>query len=188
MTLHAYFACFFIPLTIVYIITGILYLFDITGGVKQEFEYHIGLEESFALTEDFSLTKGFSLSKKSAKSLAIKTLKENSHPPLPEDYYPEEDLHDWYGFKQEVIVIPEIESSSVKIIVKEHDVLHQLLLIHKGHAGWIFMWLGVLFGLSLLFSLVSGVLLVFQLPKMKTQAIYITLAGFVLLIVFFIKG
>ena len=43
MKLHAYFACFFLPITLVYIITGMLYFFDIEGEVTAEIEYPVQL-------------------------------------------------------------------------------------------------------------------------------------------------
>ncbi len=176
MKLHAYFACFFLPVTLLYVVTGVLYLFDIKGGVKEEFKYPL------------ALTQGWPESQQAAQHLVEKKLAGLYHPALPEDYYPEEGGHDWYGFKQEVILISTDDASQARLIIKEHDVWHQLLLIHKGHAGKLFWLFGIFLGVSLFFSLVSGFVLVFQMPKLKGSAFITFVAGTLVLALLFFEG
>lgn len=175
MKLHAYLACFFLPFTLIYIVTGVLHLFDIHGDVKTTSEYKI------------EMPSGWTDNEAEAQLFVENFLATTDHSPLPEDYYPDEQVHDWFGRKQEVILVPSDISNQAKLIIKEHDFLLQLLLIHKGFAGKIFWILGVLFGLHLLISVVSGVLLVLQLPRLRSMSILsVLLACLFLGFVFFI--
>lgn len=180
MKLHAYLACFFLPITVLYIVTGVLYLFDNKGDVQQTFEYPVELAAAWPETRE------------TAEKLVREVLSNNNHinqhAALPEDYYPEDGVHDWYGYKQEVILVPMEDPLQAKLIVKEHDIWLQLLLIHKGHAGQLFWVFGVLLGANLFFSLVSGVVLALQLPRLKNNSLSALLAGTVTLILAFVWG
>ena len=174
MKLHAYFACFFLPLTFVYIVTGVLYMFDIHGEVSQEKEYQV------------PLTQGWPANEALAKPLVLKALASTEHPPLPGDYYFEQGNHDWYGHKQEVILVNTGDANTAKLVVKEHDVMLQLLIIHKGFAGWFLKLISVLFGLSLAFSAISGVVITLQLPQLKTPSMWLIGAGAAVVLVGFV--
>ena len=92
MKLHAYFACFFLPITLVYIVTGTLYMFGIRGDVSSVNEYQVPLTQSWPETAEL------------AKPVVLKALADKSHPQLPEDYYFEHGDHDWYGHEAEIIL------------------------------------------------------------------------------------
>ena len=55
MKMHAYLACFFLPITLVYIVTGTLYMFDIKGKVDNEFEYSVALTNGWPEAEKQAL-------------------------------------------------------------------------------------------------------------------------------------
>ena len=167
---------FFIPLTFIYVATGVLYLFDIEGGVQQEKTFTVPLAQDWSESEE------------TANHQVYDFLKKNYPVSIPAAYYPEEDLHDWYGYKREIIFIKNTEGDSAKLIIKEHDIWQQLLLIHKGFGGWIFTLFAVLLGLSLVFSMGSGVILIFQLPKMKKGALIAVGSGVATFIICFICG
>lgn len=174
MKLHAYLACFFLPITLVYIVTGTLYMFDVKGKVADEFEYAVSLPAGWPATE--------------AKALPIVNafLLNKPHAALSEDYYFEQGNHDWYGYKQEVILIKPDAGDTAKLVVKEHDLLLQLLIIHKGFAGQFFKWFSILFAASLSFSIISGVVITLQLPQLKTPALYSILAGAITIVIGFV--
>jgi hypothetical protein len=177
MKLHAYFACFFLPITLLYLVTGVLYLFDIKGGVKKTYEYPVMLTEAWPEAEN------------NAKMIVTRILNNKKHTSLPEDYYLEPGgVHDWYGYTQEVILKPTEQPFQATLIVKEHDLLHQLLLIHKGHAGKLFWLLGISLGISLAFSLISGVVISLQLPQLKKQSLLSIGLGIAVLVVLFLQG
>ncbi|REL32429.1 PepSY domain-containing protein [Thalassotalea euphylliae] len=173
MKLHAYFSCFFLPLTLVYIVSGVLYMFDITGEVKQEYSYPIAVKE-------------WPKNEESAAQIVVPLLAKYEHLSLPDDYSKRGGGHNWYGQKQQVSLKLDKENQISQLIVKEYDVWRQMLMIHKGHAGYIFWLLGILFGVSLTFSLISGVVISLQLPQLKKQSVVMLAAGTVTLVGLFI--
>lgn len=173
MKLHAYFACFFLPITLVYILTGMLYFFDIKGEVSSEVEYFFPIEQAWPEDEA------------SAKKLVTNYLVGDKYVELPEDYYLWEGKHDWYGHEREVLLKPTDKEGIVEIHIMEHDLLMQLLIVHKGFAGSYFKVFSVFFGLSLLFSLISGVVITLQLPQLKRASLMGIAAGALLLVLGF---
>ncbi len=72
--------------------------------------------------------------------------------------------------------------------VLEPDLWHQLLLIHKGHAGLIFLVFGIALGASLLFSLISGVVLAITVKLFRVPALVVTFVGLGVLVVLVAVG
>jgi len=176
-SLHTWFACFFLPFMLLYLSTGILYLFDIEGGVKQEYQYPL------------DLPSGWPNDEQNAKNLILPLIEQHNHGPLPPDfYYKKHQYLSWYGYKQEITLYPGDTPSQGVLKVLKHDTWHQLLLIHKGHAGPFFWFFGVMLGLCLLFSLISGMVLAVTVPRFKTAAIACTLAGTIALVMMFVLG
>ncbi|MCG7532649.1 hypothetical protein MHM98_15045 [Psychrobium sp. MM17-31] len=175
MKLHAYFSCFFLPLTLVYIVSGVLYLFDIKGEVVKENSYEIN-----------SAVKVDSLQQ--AEQLALQYLDANNHGALPSDHFDERSGHSWYGYKQEVILTLDDNKIAQQLVVKEHDFWLSLLIIHKGYAGLLFWLLGIALGLSLTFSLISGVVISLQMPQVKNMSLLMLGAGSATLVIGFIIG
>ncbi len=170
MKCHAYIACFFLPFTVLYLATGVLHLFDIHGGIKNEYHYTV------------PTPNGWPKDEAEAHDLVTDFLLDKSHLGLSKDYYPGNDYHDWYGKNQEVMLKLTDDDKAASLTIKEHDLWLQLLLIHKGLAGVFFWVLGILFGLHLLISAVSGVILALQLPKIKSTSIHSFLVGFAVLV------
>ena len=174
MKLHAYLACFFLPITLLYIVTGMLYFFDFKGEVKSEVEYFFEVKEGFPKTEE------------KAEQIVRNYLVKDKFVELPQDYYLYKGTHDWYGHEREVILKPTDKENVVEIHIMEHDLLLQLLIVHKGFAGTFFKIFSILFGLALLFSVISGVVITLQLPQLKKTSMYGIVAGAAILFVGFL--
>lgn len=170
MKLHAYLACFFLPFTILYLSTGVLHLFDIHGSVKDTYEVEV------------FLPNGWPQQELAAKQFIDEFIATKEYFPIPEMYFGEENLHNWYDRKKQIVLIPTEVPSHAKIIFKEHDLLMQLLFIHKGIAGKAFWIVGVFFGLHLLISAISGIVMVLKLPGLKSTSILSLFGGLALLI------
>lgn len=164
---HAYVSCFFLPFALLVAITGILYLFDIKGGASESFEYKISTDQVFPLEE------------KSAAQFMVNYFSENGltqHLPLPDNYFLDHDVQGWWDFHSEVVLIP-LEDNQLKVVLETNDFWRQMLYIHKGLAGKIFVVFGILFGISLLFSLISGTVVALVMPKLKKNAVVFMLGG-----------
>ena len=166
--LHTYFSCFFLPLAVMYLATGMLHMMDIDGGVRSESRF------------DVTLANGIPQDEEEVREIILPLMRQNGQDmKLPADYYyePKENYIGWYGYKGQVFFEPVEDPGKAILHVKKHDLWHQFLLIHKGHAGPAFWVLGILFGLSLLFSLISGLVVALAVPMFRKTSIYFTLLG-----------
>lgn len=175
MQFHVYFACFFLPITLLYIASGVLYLFDIKGEDKAEYHYEI------------SLPNGWPKDEAGTKKHVLPIIKAHGHNgKLPPDYYHEHDYVGWFGYKQQIFLDPTQNITAAKITVIEHDFLKQCLLIHKGHAGLLFWLFAILLGGSLILSAITGVVLAFSIPKLWRSALLYSFLGTVAVVLGFV--
>ncbi|WP_444930991.1 hypothetical protein ACJJIF_04195 [Microbulbifer sp. SSSA002] len=173
--LHTYFSCFFLPIAILYIATGVVYLFDIEGGVDEQVEYSISLPKGLPSSEQETLK-------------VISPIVQPEEITLPADFYLEDEYIGWYGYKRQVYLEPSEDKQSAILHVKEHDLWHQFLLIHKGHAGPLFWLSAIMLGTSLLFSLISGLVVAFAVPKFRKASVQFTSLGLIALVAAFFMG
>lgn len=174
--IHTYFACFFLPITLLYVATGVLYLFDIKGSHSAEYEYSISLPEGWPKDEEM------------ARKYVLPVIQQHSHGKLPPDFYLEDEWIGWFGYKQEIFLDPTQDIENAKLQVNKHDLWHQLLLIHKGHAGIFFWIMAIMLGTSLVLSMLTGLVLAMSIPKLRTASLWVTLFGMTTLAVAFITG
>jgi len=169
---HAYMSCFFLPLALVYVVSGVLYLFDIEGGPEETRTINILL--TVAQLENYPAND----------EQARQFVKAFYPEALPEFYYQISESQGWWDLNQ-VIILTTPENGRTSLIIEENDIWRQLLYIHKGIVGDLFKVLGILLGISLFFSLVSGVVVALAMPKMKRPAMQWLLAGSITLIISF---
>lgn len=172
---HAYVSCFFLPLALLYAITGLLYLLGFTGE-------HTTIQSVF-VASDLALPQS---------ELAASALYESflvSHPELPaqrpERFWQDDHMVSWWNVNGEIMLIPDTNTAGVagfKVVVDQYDWLMHLHFIHKGLAGTLFEILGVLMAVSLLVSIITGVVIALAMPKLKRLAVAFTVAGLATLI------
>lgn len=172
---HAYLSCFFLPFALLYALTGLLYLFDFKGSEITLHSVFIASEEQLPEEESTALNMYESFRK--------------LHPDLPSErpknFWQDEHLVSWWHFRGEVMIKPATNESGqagFKVVVEDYDFLKQLHFIHKGLAGWLFKLLGILMGLSLLFSIISGAVVALAMPKLRLWSVRATVIGSIVLI------
>ncbi len=178
MKVHTYLACFFIPFLILYVITGLLYFLGIEGESAEEVEVIIPIEASWPDNE------------KAAKDIVEPYVIKHKRLPFPPDYYIDKghEWHSWYGYKQEILLLKTEDTNTVRLLLIQHDFLQQLMLIHKGHAGIFLLILGIMLGLSLLTTMISGVVLALTIPTLKKTSGLMILLGCVSLVLAYFIG
>lgn len=182
---HAYTACFFLPFIVLYAITGTLYLLDIKGSNSEELTLSVAVDE-------------WPESRKDAERLALRVLSEQGQKnvsELPDNYFSSGSRHSWFGFRYSVALNkgkkadpgPElVENSSTnsmgsrdkndtninshQVEYKQHGWWKRILYIHFGLAGKTFIVLGIVFGACLLFSALSGAILLLSSPRYRRYA------------------
>lgn len=174
--LHTYFSCFFLPLAVLFLTTGVLHYFHIEGGTRSHTEYRVALPEGWPKGEEETY------------ALVTPNLKKHPQSKLPPDFYLEDGYAGWFGYRRDIHLEPTDDPNKAVMRVKEHDLLEQLMLIHKGYAGPVFWVGGILFAASLLFSLVSGLVVALAVPIFRKTSIFFTLFGLATLILVFFFG
>lgn len=164
---HAYLSCFFLPLALLYTLTGALYLLDIEGGFEASHRYQI----------EWPNPETGWFDREAAKAIILNSDVIEPHLPLPANYWQESDLHGWWGFHQYYALAPSETPGQLTLQIEEYDLWHQLVFIHKGLAGKIFWVLGLLLGCSMLISLVSGAVVALAMPKLRRNAIRVCMLG-----------
>lgn len=155
---HAYMSCFFLPLALLYTFTGGLYLLDVKGDIASSSEFELA---SRPISEELSALEQW----------LAPALKEQANMDVPDIYYQDGEGHGWYNMRGGVhLELPNNPTETVQVHIDEYDLWLQLVLVHKGVAGKLFLVLGVMLSISLLFSLISGVLVALSMPKFKRFA------------------
>ncbi len=168
---HAYLSCFFLPLALLYALTGTLYLFDIKGGAAERMEYHLEGNTPWPKTEQ------------EAKALVHELeIKFNISIEFPKFYYDTPNMKGWYDLSGEVAFKNKHGYHPMELFIEEYNLWRQLLFIHKGIVGDLFKVLSILFGMSLLFSLLSGTIVALVMPKLKKNAIISLILGSLVLV------
>lgn len=176
MQLHAYIACFFLAAAFLYAISGGLYLFGFEGGLEADYDYYVELEDGWPEDKD------------TAREIVLQEMQRlGQDVSLPTDYYLWDGMHDWFGLRREVLLIPE-DDGRIKLALHEHDFWKELLLVHKGFAGPFLKVFSILWGVSLIFSQVSGAVLALNMPSLKRNALISIVGGFMILVVAFVLG
>ncbi|MBL4802453.1 MAG: hypothetical protein JKY45_11215 [Emcibacter sp.] len=169
MKIHGYISSFFLPIACLYVLTGTLYLFDVHGE-KITTDY---LPDSLMI---------FPQGQAEAESIIASFLETEKLPSLPDDYSYREGQHRWIGLRDAYILSHKGRKGrrgEVVLTHHEHGFWHQMVLIHKGHGGPIYTVFGILLGINLFLSLLTGAVIVLKTKLMRDVAYKIMLIGLV---------
>jgi len=162
MQWHTYIGCFFLPFIVLFSITGALYLLDVKGSNSEELRFSITGE---AWPEDQKAAQTFVLQRLREKNSSIEISN------LPDNYFSSASRHSWFGYHYSTALSKTNKPNEpFTIEFNRHGLWKKILYIHFGLAGPIFKTLGVIFGLCLLFSAISGLILLLSSPRYKTMA------------------
>ena len=160
--IHIYISLFFLPLALMYAVTGIAYIF----GINQD----IGLKE-----QSFSVKKTLTLGKEKEELLALLKelkLKIPSNTKLKNDKKGKGmsmgGVHYSINIKQ--------DNDQVMITTKERSLLGDMIMLHKDKGKWYFNVLSVGFGLALITLYISGLMITFVAIKKDRQKQLLTIA------------
>lgn len=166
---HVYLACFFLPLALLYTLTGMLYLLDVHGDNSEEVQLKVPLNQAFPTEQS------------KAKALLDQHYPVQTYGEIRGEYYDMGTGHSWYSFNQEVML--SASDNTLVIDIHVHGVWKKLVMIHKGHAHIGFWLLGILLSLSLLFSIISGAVLALTNKKYRRVGQVSILSGTLIIII-----
>lgn len=165
--LHIYISLFFLPLALLYAVSGVLFL----CGFNQD---------SGADKKTFYLNTPFVPQKIPAQ---VKELLEQNNLKLPSSFEPKKAK--WGGVMfgtPNYSVVARQKDKGVSVEVTQRSVIGLVMLLHKGKAKWYFDILAYGFALALAMLYISG-LIIANLNKIKTKAYLSVIAGFLAVIV-----
>ncbi len=167
---HAYLSCFFLPLAILYALSGLLHLLEVEEGASAVYEIPYNQPNWPDNEQD---------ARQALLTLLVQT---KAHLPIPENYFVSPDWQGWYDIHQEISLVAADEDHGAKVVIEKNGLMRQLMYIHKGIASNIFKILGILLGISLLFSIISGAIVALAMPKLKKNSAIACLLGCITLI------
>lgn len=175
MTVHVLLAAFILPVAAMFAITGSFYTWGIKGSYSNNV-HEIVLNEPLnadaaALTKlaDFELKK-------------LNITKPESKPKLKK--YGSHYLLEWTGSSKDLILEPTENDLVAKLTIKNTSWYRNLVQLHKAKGGTAFKIYAVIFVVALGLLLISGFIMAWQTPKLRTAAIVTSLIGLISFIAF----
>ena len=164
--LHGYIAVFFLPMSVLYAVTGALYIVGITGA-RTDHEMTI------------SLPQGWPDSYEAGQIIVQDSLAENSAVDGNIRFgRPAMDTSTFYWTSIDYsISMSRISDATARVLVQKNSWYRKLVEIHKNHAGGLFAVLGFSYGLALFFLVVSGAMMMFQSKLHKRAATVLLSTG-----------
>lgn len=164
---HIYMSLFFLPVALLYAITGIAYIFGAdqdTGMKEQRFEKFVVLNAGKQREEVLEILKELNI--KIPSKTELKADKR-------ENAFIMGGTHYSISIKQ--------NPQKLVIISKERSILGDMIMLHKDKGEWYFAVLGVGFGVALMILYLSGLFItMFASKKDRGKQISVLVAGCVI--------
>jgi len=169
--IHAFLACFIMPMATLYFVGGALYSSDIKGDIDKQV-YELPLDSPFKP----ELTR--------LSALARNTLDQHDLPfPGGEASIRETkgsfEYH-WGDLRRLVVIEPTDDPLQVELTYRERSPLAQVMRVHRAEAGLPVRVVSIGMAIALLVILASGVLLALGIPKLRRTALLSLGAGLLL--------
>jgi len=168
MKAHSLLAAFILPAALMFMITGALYTWGYKGSYNNEV-YEIALVEP--VRADLNGLQAIAVSELETRELSApegkpKVKKYGSH-----------FLLEWTGSSKDVILEPTSDPLIAKMTVKDTTWYRTLVQLHKAKGGTLFKVYAVVFSLVLALLLLSGFIMAWQLPRLRTATMAATILG-----------
>lgn len=168
MQAHMLLAGFFLPIAIIYFVSGALYTLDIKGHVKKQ---EITLQLSQPFTPDLER-----LTALTRQSLVEREL------PLPGGEATLRKKHGayelrWDDLANAVTMVSGRDIYSAILTVRERSPLTQIMRIHRAEAGTTFKVLAVIMAAGLVIIFSTGVFMARTMPKLRRPIVIAIVSG-----------
>lgn len=158
--LHVLLAGFFLPFAIMFSVTGGLYTFDIKG--KYQTTYH---ELTLSDTDSPSLDE--LISKAQELSTKLQSRWPSGNPTLKK--VGTSWIFEWTGSAFDLTIEPTTTPSLAKLSMKQTTLHRYFVQLHKAKGGWLFKIMAGMLAVAFLLLFLSGILMAFSNPKLKTR-------------------
>jgi len=159
---------FMFPAVLMFLVTGGLYTWSIKGSYQSE---SLLIELAVPLQEDSQMLNSLVREELDQRDISYPSGQgEIKQGGLSYKY-------EWTGSRRDVLLEPTDDPLVAKLTVKEASWYRNLVQLHKAKGGDLFRGYAALLAVALFVILLSGFLVVWQIPKYRRQALMATLAG-----------
>jgi hypothetical protein len=179
MKVHVLIAVFILPVAIMFFVTGAFYTWGIKGGyetttqkiqlktpLQEDLSYLVNTVEKALNKQEISLPTGKAKIKKIAHSFQL----------------------EWTGTSKDVVLEPTSNPLVAQLKIKNTGWHRHFVQLHKAKGGIAFKVYATILAIGLLFLLISGFIMAWQLPKLRKMTFLSTLFGLVFFIIMFISS
>lgn len=164
--LHGYIAVLFLPMAILYAVTGTLYILGESGAAAtiriepaEVREWPESAEQASALVDGILRARG---------RPAIGSFAEPRHG--------DDGSYVWRAMDRNV-TLSKAAGGGVALRLEQHSTFRRLVEVHKNHAGILFSILGIAFGIAMSTLLLTGALMMFKSRLYRRSATAVLAAG-----------
>lgn len=173
--LHSYLAMFFLPVAILFAITGALYVFGIKGDLNTK-SYEIKLDEP--------LPRPLAQNIEAQEAVMVKFVKETGIE-VPEGKAQKGKMGLTLGSPTgyHLVFIPDSEKNTATLQVNNPNLYYKTVMLHKAKCGVAFKVLGVGLGVVLIVLYITGVCLVLGKRGLRCKLLLTGLCGFIVMLI-----
>lgn len=175
ITIHLIASCFFLPGTVLFLVTGAFYTVDIKGNYVTT-EYTLPLDAP--LRPDLDACRAMTAAFLAAEGIV---------PPSGGDRirrFGTSFAYEWHGSNRDVLLSPTDDAGHARLEVKDTTFYRRLVQLHKAKGGTLFKGYAVALSFFLMVVLVSGAIVAWLRRPLLIQALVSTALGVIVLIVF----
>jgi len=173
--LHSYLAMFFLPVAILFAITGALYVFGITGDLNTK-AYEIKLDKP--------LPRPLAQNIEAQEEVMVKFAKETGIE-VPEGKAKKGKMGVTLGSATgyHLVLIPDADKDTATLQVNNPNLYFKTVMLHKAKCGVAFKVLGVGLGVVLIVLYITGVGLVLGKRSLRSKLLMTGLCGFIVMLI-----
>ena len=169
--LHMLLAAFMFPVALMFLVTGSLYTWGITGEHKSA-DHMIALSQPLA--KDEAALKAVAAAELVKRGIDAPTGQPRIRS-ICDSWHME-----WTGSQRDVLLEPTPDATQAKLTVKEATWYRNLVQLHKAKGGVVFKLYAAALAVSLFLLLATGFLMAWRVPSMRRAANASALAGIAL--------
>ncbi len=179
MKVHVLIAIFIMPVAIMFFVTGAFYTWGIKGEyettiqelhlktpLQEELSYLVNMVEEELNKQEVSLPMGKAKIKKIGKSFQL----------------------EWTGSSKDVVLEPTLNPLIAQLKIKKTGWHRHFVQLHKSKGGIAFKVYATILAVGLLFLLMSGSIMAWQLPRLRKMTLTSTILGLIFFVAMFISS
>lgn len=173
--LHAYLAMFFLPMAILFALTGALYIFGITGALNTE-SYEIELKQPLPrpLAQHIDAQEAVMVQYAQAKGIEI---------PAGKAKKGKQGVILGSATGYHLVLVADRAENTATLQVNRPGLYYKAVMLHKAKCGMAFKVMGVGLGITMIVLYLSGIFLFLRNRGMRNKLLWTCLAGLIVMLI-----